>query len=165
MKRQLLILIRMKNQGSQGTLLLLELIFYFNDNSDTSPRSSSSTPVPPTKLLTSLPPKKRRKISKSEEADEAIVKTLQDLHAQRSQQLQEDEEELFGKSVGAALRRMSLQQRAIAKLHIQQVLLNAEFPNNASYMHNNTSQLVIFKKVYQKRCGRQLLFTTPTKMT
>ena len=82
--------------------------FYFNDNSDTSPRSSSSTPVPPTKLLTSLPPKKRRKISKSEEADEAIVKTLQDLHAQRSQQLQEDEEELFGKSVGAALRRMSL---------------------------------------------------------
>ena len=47
-----------------------------------------------------------------------------------SQNTQMDDEEFFGRHIGAALRRLSPKQKALAKLQIEQVLVNIEFPND-----------------------------------
>lgn len=67
---------------------------------------------PPTHKTNSAPPSKRKK-----------ARTEDDI-----------EEELFGKTVAATLRRFSLRQRAVAKMRIQTMLLDIEFPDEA-YTH------------------------------
>ena len=57
-----------------------------------------------------------------DEVDEAILKILAS-----SQNTQMDDEEFFGRHIGAALRRLSPKQKALAK---EQVLVNIEFPND-----------------------------------
>lgn len=44
---------------------------------------------------------------------------------------EEDEEELFGRQIAIALRRLDPRQKAIAKLKIQSFILETEFPDIA----------------------------------
>ena len=46
----------------------------------------------------------------------------------RSKQRQDDEDELYGRQVAATIRRFTNREKALAKLRIQQVLLDIEFP-------------------------------------
>ena len=60
-----------------------------------------------------------------DEVDEAILKTLAS-----SQDTQMYDEEFFGRHIGAALRRLSPKQKALAKVQIEQVLLILNFLND-----------------------------------
>ena len=56
-----------------------------------------------------------------EEVDEAILKILAS-----SQDRQMDDEEFFGRHIGAVLCCLSPKQKALAKLQIEQVLVNID---------------------------------------
>ena len=71
-------------------------------------------------------PKKRR--IRADEVDELLVKSLNSLQEKKAKTVTIDEEGHFGKQVAASLRRYTPRQRAIAKLRIQQVLTEVEFP-------------------------------------
>lgn len=79
-------------------------------------------------LLTSLQSKREKK-DRQDEVDEAILKSLNQMEEGRTQRRKEDEEDFFEKHVAAVLRRLPDRARAIARLHIEQVLLEAEFPD------------------------------------
>ena len=94
--------------------------------------ASIASPAP-TEALGSRPPsaqplQKRRKSGKGsgDNLDYLVCRTLKDLHERR----EEDDSELFGKQVGATIRRFNPRQRAQAKLRIQQVLVDVEFPES-----------------------------------
>ena len=74
-----------------------------------------------------LPKKKKAKVV--DEVDEAIVRNLEELCQRRSSCIA-DEEELFGQAIAATLRRFNLCQRAMAKLRIENVLMEIEFPES-----------------------------------
>lgn len=64
--------------------------------------------------------------------DEMIVRTLRGIEERRQEkrtQQVEDEAELFGRLVASTLRRLSARQQAMAKLKIQQLLIDIEFPD------------------------------------
>ena len=69
-----------------------------------------------------VPTSKRKK--EVDKVDEMIISNLQELSKGRTC----DEEEIFGKSVAATIRRFTLRQKAIAKNWIQGILLDIEFP-------------------------------------
>lgn len=96
-------------------------------------------PITPSTSSNPHQPAKKRKISKGDELDEAILKSLKDIQERNAQQReqQETEEELFGKQVAAVLRRLTARQKAIAKLHIQQILTEIEFPDQATGTSTN----------------------------
>lgn len=59
--------------------------------------------------------------------DDAILKCLKVLDERKQRSL--DEEELFGSHIAAILRRFNKKQKAIARLRIQEVLVDVEFPD------------------------------------
>jgi hypothetical protein len=69
---------------------------------------------------------KKRKISS---VDHAIFKCLKHLDDKQPRLL--DEEELFGMHIAAVLRRLSNRQKAMARLKIQEVLTDVEFPGTS----------------------------------
>lgn len=71
---------------------------------------------------------KRRKISS---VDHAILKCLKHFDEKQPQQRVLDEEELFGMHIAAVLRRLTNRQKAMARLKIQQVLTDVEFPETS----------------------------------
>ena len=64
-----------------------------------------------------------------DEVDEAIVCNLEEL-CQCQSSCTADEEELFGQAIADTLCRFNLRQRAVAKLRIQNVLMEIEFPES-----------------------------------
>lgn len=70
------------------------------------------------------PPSKRKKSRVGDDIEELVVRNLKHLEEHRG----DDEEELFGRTVAATLRRLSQRQRAVAKMRIQTMLLDIEFP-------------------------------------
>ena len=66
----------------------------------------------------------------SRQVSSAILKSLKALEetVQEQQKVGEDEDELFGKQVAMVMRRLDSKQKATAKLRIQQVFLDVEFP-------------------------------------
>ena len=74
---------------------------------------------------------KKRKISKADEIDELLIKSLSSLQdkAAAEQVPQQDEEGLFGQMVSATIRCLNPRQRAMAKLKIHQFLIETEFPS------------------------------------
>ena len=76
-------------------------------------------------LNTPQPPGKKRKVKKLDDVDEAILKSLKDLEEKRTQP-QDTEEDLFDKQVAVVLNRLHPRQKAMAKLHIQQLLTDIE---------------------------------------
>lgn len=69
---------------------------------------------------------KKRKISC---VDHAILRCLK--HFDEKQPRVLDEEELFGMHIAAVLRRLTNRQKAMARLKIQQVLTDVEFPETS----------------------------------
>lgn len=70
------------------------------------------------------PRKKKSKVV----MDAVIVRNLEELCQHRTSSAT-DEDELFGKTVAATLRRFDLRKKAMAKLRIQTVLMDIEFPD------------------------------------
>lgn len=71
------------------------------------------------------PEAKKRKVNT---VDHAILKCLKHLDDKQPRAL--DEEELFGMHIAAVLRRLTNRQKAMARLRIQQVLTDVEFPES-----------------------------------
>lgn len=94
--------------------------------------SSSCTPSPKNS--------RKRKISKSDEVDELLIRslsTLQDRAVQKETK-ETDAEYLYGQMVCATLQRFNPRQRAAAKLRIQQLLNEIEFPPDFPMSNNFT---------------------------
>ena len=70
----------------------------------------------------------------SSSSSQLILKSLKALEetVQEQQKVIEDEDELFGKQVAMVMRRLSSKQKATAKLRIQQVFLDVEFPPDSN---------------------------------
>ncbi|XP_065835472.1 transcription factor Adf-1-like isoform X1 [Oscarella lobularis] len=68
--------------------------------------------------------RKRRKQSASNEVDLEIIRQLQ-----KTERV-DDENDLFGQSVGSSIRRLNPRKRALAKIRIQEVLYQIEFEEN-----------------------------------
>ena len=68
------------------------------------------------------------------QVSQAILKSLKILEetVHEQQRVVEDEDELFGKQVAMVMRRLTSKQKAMAKLQIQQVFLDVEFPPDAA---------------------------------
>lgn len=78
------------------------------------------------------PEVKKRKFSCGYEVDSAILKCLKGLEDKEPRML--DEEELFGMHIAAVLRRLTNRQKAIARLRIQKVLTDVEFPSLSNHV-------------------------------
>ena len=77
--------------------------------------------------------KTRKVSSKDDVVGEYIIQSLKNIEERRTQRqaAHEDEDELFGCQIAATLHRLTSRQKAMAKLHIQQVLMDAEFPEES----------------------------------
>ena len=80
------------------------------------------------------PPLKKRS-STIDDNDEMLITSIKNLRErqQDKQKGQLDEETHFGLQVAETLRRFNSKQRALAKLQIDQVLFNVEFPPKQPY--------------------------------
>ena len=84
--------------------------------------------------------------------DEAIIKSLKDLEERRTRR-EVDENESFGRHIGAVLRRFSPRQQAQARLRIEQVLIDVEFPDDAhTPMHYSTLILHLGTEIMHNNC-------------
>ena len=102
-----------------------------------SPSSRATSVDTSVSSLEKQPPTQRRKGCKGDDVDAVIIQSLkgsQERWAQKVTQEEEgkslmnDEEGHFGMQVAATLRRLTPRQKAIAKLRIDQVLVDVEFP-------------------------------------
>ena len=97
--------------------------------SSSTSRPISSTPSQPSSATsgTSRSVRTRRPPSGGDELEELLLARL----SQPKERKIEDENDLFSKQVAMALRRVSNPRvRGVTKLHIQQLLLEAEFPED-----------------------------------
>lgn len=83
---------------------------------------------------------KRRRVSREEEVDEAILQGFRESRDRRAirekitaekQAAQKNPESHYGLEIAERLNKMNPRQKAIAKLRIQQVLLEVEFPSES----------------------------------
>ena len=81
------------------------------------------------------PPLKKRRSTIDDNIDEMLITSIKNLRErqQDKQKRQLDEETHFGLQVAETLRRFSSKQKALAKLQIDQVLFNVEFPPEQPY--------------------------------
>ena len=109
--------------------------FLFHRSIASSSAASAHTPAPipaPTPANTpaqqsSVPPatrKRKRRESGIDEVDEALLSTLDKLHQHQ------DGEKAFGEHIASCLRQLNPHQRAIARVEIDKVLLNLQFPED-----------------------------------
>ena len=59
--------------------------------------------------------------------DDIEREILKELCKEQATPLPPDEDDLFGQSIGATLKTMSAQQKALAKLRIQQVMYDTQY--------------------------------------
>ena len=71
-------------------------------------------------------------MNSSKDVNEAIVNSLNGLMEIRKQKQQKDEESLYADHIAAILRRFTPRQKALARVQIDQVLFNIEFPSMES---------------------------------
>ena len=84
-------------------------------------------------VVTDSPPViKKRKLNSSKDVNEAIVSSLNGLMEFRKQKQQKDEESLYADHIAAVLHRFNPRQKALARVQIDQVLFNIEFPSTES---------------------------------
>ena len=117
------------------------------DESSLEPTCTSNSRAQSTSSLDSdgyKQPAKKRKVHKGDDVDDAIIQTLKSIQERNAQQDEVDkqaqildEEAHFGNQVAATLCRFTTRQKAIAKLQIDQVLVNVEFPPEPNYSGNS----------------------------
>ena len=107
-------------------------MFSVVESVDSSAAQSISQPVSPaTSIIRQQPAVKKRKVSKGDEIDDMLMRSLKDIQERQNKRSgtdTSDGETHFGNHVAATLRRLTPKQQAIAKLQIDQILLNVEFP-------------------------------------
>lgn len=121
--------------------VILSCVFFslYSDTADVSLLSDTDSPCPddPSKrrrrvrkssARSQQSVSKKRKLMRNNEEDKLIIKSLKGIE-ERLTQKQEDEDYLFGMLVAANMRRLNNRQKAEAKLRIQQVLVDVEYPN------------------------------------
>ena len=81
------------------------------------------------------PPSKKRRSMKGDDIDEMLINSIKTIQERRQEKhsRQLNEETHFGLQVAETLRRFSPKQKALAKLQIDQVLFNIEFPPEQPY--------------------------------
>ena len=79
------------------------------------------------KLLHRHPPQKKLKRPSTPDANERIF--VQELCKEQAASLLPDEDDLFGQCIGASLKKMPDQQKALAKMKIQQLLYEIQYCN------------------------------------
>ena len=105
-----------------------------------SEENENSQPVSPAPEPSGVrqPVAKKRKVNKLDDPNTFILKNVPDIQERRSSKAEvADSEAHFGSHVAATLRRLEPRQRAMAKLQIDQVLLNAEFPCEPNFHASN----------------------------
>ena len=95
--------------------------------------------------------RKKKKISKDDEIGECIMQSLKSIEENRralAQNQEEDEDQLFGRHIAVTLCRLTSRQKAMAKLRIQQVLIDVEFPEETNVANCNSYFDARFPKTY-----------------
>ena len=73
------------------------------------------------------PPAKKMKAKDG--VEDEMIKCIRDIRERRDRkQAQENEDDHYGRHVAAVMKRLPNRAKALARLQIEQVLLNAEFP-------------------------------------
>ena len=84
------------------------------------------------------PPRKKRKGRNGEEVQDVIISRLREINERRSKEVPIEDNHHFALHVAATLRRLGPRQRAMAKVQIDQLLLEFEFPPEDPYVYPNT---------------------------
>ena len=101
-----------------------------NNTTDDPPEVSQDiSESPSTPFNTPQPPGRKRKVKNLDDVDEAILKSLKDFEEKRGPP-HNTEENVFGKQFAVVLKRLHPRLKAMANLHIQQLLTDIEFPSN-----------------------------------
>ena len=126
--------------------VLMWMYFHFSTEmaSVSQPPSRESLSPEPSRSTGSMtssssvqPVSKKRKTSRGgDDVDDIIIKSLKGIEERRQEKRSwqvEDEAELFGCLVASTLRRLSGRQQASARLKIQQLLMDIEFPDESYF--------------------------------
>ena len=84
------------------------------------------------------PPRKKRKGCNSEDVQDVIISRLREMDERRSKEVPLDDNHHFALHVAGILRRLGPRQRAMAKVQIEQLLLDFEFPPEDQYAFTHT---------------------------
>jgi hypothetical protein len=125
--------------NSPGSAEISTCNMHPNIDSDPTPASSSSSSTAQHKKRIVNKgdhhavgiPSKKKKMSKDDEIGECIIQSLKSIEENRhalAQKQEDDEDQLFGRQVAITLHRFTSRQKAMAKLRMQQVLIDVEFP-------------------------------------
>ena len=76
------------------------------------------------------------------------LKSIEENRCALVQKQEEDEDQLFGRHIAVTLRRLTSRQKAMAKLCIQQVLIDVEFPEETNVANCNSYFDARFPKTY-----------------
>ena len=124
--------------------LFIKSIFPFSSVGETS---GSVSPSPqPHGCEEAEPAPKRRKCTR-DDVDAAMLLHLQGQAERRKQQQELTEDDLFGRHVACVLKRLNNRAKATARLQMEQVLMDCEFPEpraHASSYEPSTSFTNIF---------------------
>lgn len=77
-----------------------------------------------------LPTKRKNSSQKRDEVEELMITELKEIQERRTAKELTDDEGYFGQHVAATLRKFNDRQKAIAKIQIEQLLVNIEFPSD-----------------------------------
>jgi hypothetical protein len=124
-------------------LELFSSVFSKEDDATLSPASPSGpdyqhTPSPSSGTSLSsassskLGPSSRGRKRKMDPVEQAILESMNKFHASNVSHQESDDDAHFGRQVTSTLRRFSNQQKALAKVRIQQVLMEVEFDSSPS---------------------------------
>ena len=85
--------------------------------------------------------KKRKAHTESDKVDLEILRQLRDLD-RKDPELEPDKEDLYARSMAGSLRKMTPEQRALAKMKIQQILYETQYcmpqaPYPGTYQQDN----------------------------
>ena len=100
------------------------LILIFHRSTESTSCQQPSIPLVPD-TVTASHKKRKRENSCGDELDTALLKRLEGL------QQQQDGEAAFGEHVASCLRQMNPRQRALARIEIDKVILNIQFPEDS----------------------------------
>ena len=111
-------------------IIIIIIICYSTSRSNNSIIVSPSPPQLDDDDSSQPPVKKKRSC---DEFDDALIRHLQEKAEARKKRQEETEDDHFSRHVAGVLKRLPSRAKAIARLRIEQVLLDVEFPEPQSF--------------------------------